>query len=106
VTTAQSKGPPANDGPGRIGQLFSVYSTSTLVDDQMELLEHEATLNQSSSAFWAAGFNIDGKRYGSPYSPDSINNPYGAGNPYRADSPTNPYGTGLEILGSDDSDPY
>lgn len=36
-------------------------------------------------------------RYGSRYSPDSVNNPYGAGSPYRQDSPTNPYGTGLEV---------
>jgi len=34
-------------------------------------------------------------RYGSPFSPDSIKNPYGAGNPYSPSSPTNPYGRGL-----------
>jgi hypothetical protein len=34
-------------------------------------------------------------RYGSPYSSDSINNPYGAGSPYRQDSPNNPYGQGM-----------
>ena len=33
-------------------------------------------------------------RYGSPFSPDSINNPFGAGNPYSPSSPTNPYGRG------------
>ena len=38
-------------------------------------------------------------RYGSAYSAESINNPYGAGSPYRADSPTNPYGTGWKIEG-------
>ena len=38
-------------------------------------------------------------RYGSPYSSDSINNPYGAGSPYRSDSPNNPYGEGLKIYG-------
>ena len=38
------------DRAGRIGQLFSACSTSTLLDNEMELLEHEATLNQSSSA--------------------------------------------------------
>jgi len=27
-------------------------------------------------------------RYGSPYSQDSINNPYGAGSPYSPGSPT------------------
>ena len=37
--------------------------------------------------------------YGSPYSPDSINNPYGAGNPYSLDSPNNPYGDGWVIIG-------
>ncbi|MEO8340879.1 MAG: hypothetical protein ABI604_14395, partial [Nitrospirota bacterium] len=26
-------------------------------------------------------------RYGNPYSPDSINNQFGAGDPYRSDSP-------------------
>jgi hypothetical protein len=36
-------------------------------------------------------------RYGSPYSPDSTNNPYGAGSRYRQDSPGNPYGTGMGI---------
>jgi hypothetical protein len=30
--------------------------------------------------------------YGSPYSPDSINNPFGTGNPYNPNSPTNPCG--------------
>ena len=34
-------------------------------------------------------------RYGSKYSSESINNPYGAGSPYKADSPTNPYGEGM-----------
>ena len=38
-------------------------------------------------------------RYGSPFSQDSINNPYGAGNPYSPNSPTNPYGRGLRIEG-------
>ena len=36
-------------------------------------------------------------RYGSKYSPDSINNPYGAGSRYRSDSPNNPYGDGWHI---------
>ena len=38
-------------------------------------------------------------RYGSPFSPDSINNPFGDGNPYSPNSPTNPYGRGLRIEG-------
>jgi hypothetical protein len=38
-------------------------------------------------------------RYGSQYSPDSINNPYGAGSRYNQDSPNNPYGNGLTIIG-------
>jgi hypothetical protein len=38
-------------------------------------------------------------RYGNPYSPDSLNNQFGAGNPYRSDSPTNPYGRGWRIEG-------
>ena len=37
--------------------------------------------------------------YGSPFSLDSINNPYGAGSPYSPSSPTNPYGRGLRIEG-------
>ena len=41
-------------------------------------------------------------RYGSKYSSDSINNPYGAGSPYKSDSPNNPYGEGLSIYGDDD----
>jgi hypothetical protein len=36
-------------------------------------------------------------RYGSQFSPDSINNPYGAGSQYRQDSPNNPFGTGMRI---------
>lgn len=36
-------------------------------------------------------------RYGSPYSSDSLNNPYGAGSPYRRDSPNNPYGSGRQV---------
>lgn len=38
-------------------------------------------------------------RYGSKYSSDSINNPYGAGSPYGADSPNNPYSSGMRIYG-------
>jgi hypothetical protein len=38
-------------------------------------------------------------RYGSPFSPDSLNNQYGAGSPYRYDSPNNPYGKGWKIEG-------
>ena len=37
-------------------------------------------------------YEID--RYGSPFSQDSINNPFGAGSPYRPDSPTNLYEIG------------
>ncbi len=44
---------------------------------------------------------VDG-RYGSKYSSDSINNPYGAGSPYRQDSPTNPFGEGISIYSDDD----
>ena len=40
-------------------------------------------------------------RYGSKFSPDSINNRYGAGNPYGVDSPSNPYGKGLKIVPGD-----
>ena len=36
-------------------------------------------------------------RYGSSISPDSLNNPVGAGNPLRSDSPGNPYGSGWRI---------
>ena len=35
----------------------------------------------------------------SPFSPDSLNNPFGAGNPFKADSPNNPYGQGWRIEG-------
>jgi hypothetical protein len=38
-------------------------------------------------------------RYGSQYSPDSINNPYGAGSRYNKDSPKNFFGSGLTIIG-------
>jgi hypothetical protein len=38
-------------------------------------------------------------QYGSRFSPDSINNPYGAGSRYNQDSPNNPYGSGLTIIG-------
>lgn len=38
-------------------------------------------------------------RYGSPFSDDSINNPFGTGSLYRLSSPTNPYGHGLRIEG-------
>jgi hypothetical protein len=36
-------------------------------------------------------------RYGSPFSADSINNPYGQGSPFRQDSPSNPHGHGLRV---------
>ena len=38
-------------------------------------------------------------RYGSQYSTDSINNPYGAGSRYNQNSPNNPYGNGMKIIG-------
>lgn len=38
-------------------------------------------------------------KYGSKFSSDSINNPYGAGSPYNSDSPNNPYGNGLRVCG-------
>ena len=38
-------------------------------------------------------------RYGSPFSQDSINNPFGAGNPYNPHTPTNLYGRGLRSEG-------
>jgi len=41
-------------------------------------------------------------QYGSEYSPDSINNPYGAGSEFRSDSPNNPYGEGWSIYSDDD----
>lgn len=37
-------------------------------------------------------------RYGSRFSPDSINNPFGAGNPFSPDSPRNPFGAGIPIF--------
>ena len=40
-------------------------------------------------------------RYGSKFSPDSINNRYGAGNPHDLDSPSNPYGRGMQIMPGD-----
>ena len=42
------------------------------------------------------GAQMNSTGFGSPFSPDSINNPFGAGNPY---SPMNPYGRGLRIEG-------
>jgi len=38
-------------------------------------------------------------RYGSPLSPDSLNNSLGAGNPLDPGSPKNPYGRGWRIEG-------
>lgn len=38
-------------------------------------------------------------RCGNPFSPDSINNRFGAGNRLAPDSPTNPYGSGWRIIG-------
>ncbi|MBS0184603.1 MAG: hypothetical protein JSS39_19615 [Nitrospira sp.] len=38
-------------------------------------------------------------RYGSPFSSDSIHNPYGAGSRFKYDSPNNPYGSGWRIEG-------
>jgi len=40
-------------------------------------------------------------RYGSRFSPDSINNHSGAGSPHDVDSPSNPYGVGLQIVAGD-----
>lgn len=38
-------------------------------------------------------------QYGSRYSSDSINNPYGAGSRYGSDSPNNRFGNGLKVCG-------
>jgi hypothetical protein len=35
------------------------------------------------------------RKYVNPYSPTSMNNPFGEGNPYRVDGPSNLFGTGL-----------
>lgn len=40
-------------------------------------------------------------RYGSKYSLESINNPYGAGSQYKLDSPNNPYGSGWDVYSDD-----
>lgn len=37
-------------------------------------------------------------KYGSKFSPDSINNRFGAGSPFSNDSPNNPHGQGLKII--------
>ena len=46
-----------------------------------------------------AGWSNQFGRYGSPFSPDSINNPHGAGSLFKPDSPNNPYGSGWRIEG-------
>lgn len=38
-------------------------------------------------------------RYGSQFSPDSINNQFGAGSQFNNESPNNPYGQGLRVCG-------
>jgi len=43
-------------------------------------------------------------KYGSEYSLESINNPYGAGSQYKLDSPNNPYGSGWSVYSSDTFD--
>ena len=47
----------------------------------------------------ASPFSKQFGRYGSLFSPDSLNNPYGAGSPFRSDSPNSPYGKGWRIEG-------
>ncbi len=37
-------------------------------------------------------------KYGSQFSPDSINNKFGAGNPYAQNSPYNQFGTGMRVV--------
>ena len=40
-----------------------------------------------------------GELYGSPFSLDSMNSPFGVGNSYNTSSPSNPYRRGLRIEG-------
>lgn len=55
--------------------------------------------NINTNAFDPDSIHNPYGKYGSPYSTESIKNPYGAGNPYSMDSPSNPYGQGMIIIG-------
>ena len=85
------KGPAALAGlkPGDV--LFTLDGKP--ITSQLELRNHEASLAPGTQV------HLTGERYGSPFSPDSMNNQFGAGSPFKPDSPNNPYGTGWRIEG-------
>jgi hypothetical protein len=62
-------------------------------------LQAEDLGNLSANPFDQDSTSNQFGRYGSPFSPDSLNNQSGAGNPFRPDSPNNPYGKGWSIEG-------
>ncbi len=92
--TANPYFPPAPPQPP--GTFTNPYGTSQnnpkLYDSQGQFRGNVNT-NQYDPKSIATPFG----QYGSQYSPDSINNPYGAGSQYRQDSPNNPYGTGMRV---------
>ncbi|NOS77254.1 MAG: hypothetical protein HOP35_04860 [Nitrospira sp.] len=70
--------------------------------DQLVSLEHlkaEDLKNLSANPFEPNSTSNQFGRYGSLFSPDSLNNQFGAGSPFRPDSPNNPFGKGWRIEG-------
>lgn len=87
--------PAAPQPPGTFTNPFGTSSNSPRLYDGQGNFRGNVNRNQFDPDSVANPFG----HYGSPYSPDSINNPFGAGSPFRADSPNNPFGTGMPIYG-------
>lgn len=92
--TANPYLPPAPpQAPGSYSNPYGTYSDSPHLYNSQGQFRGDLNSNPYDPNSVANPYG----RYGSRFSPDSVNNPYGAGSPYRADSPTNQYGTGMRI---------
>jgi hypothetical protein len=83
--------------PGTFDNPFGTSGTSPRLYDSQGNYRGNLNANQFDPNSVANPFG----RYGSQFSPDSINNQFGAGSPFRQDSPTNPFGQGLGVYGPD-----
>ncbi len=80
--------------PGTFDNPFGTTQTSPHLYDSQGRYHGNLNANQFDPNSVANPFG----RYGSQFSPDSINNLFGAGSPFAKDSPTNPFGEGMSIV--------
>jgi hypothetical protein len=93
LTANPSLAPAAPQPPGTFSNPYGNSSNSPKLYDSQGQFRGNLNSNSYDPDSVANPYG----RYGSRYSNDSINNPYGAGSPYRQDSPNNQYGTGMRV---------